>query len=45
MTIAALLIVIADLAAVELVLRFGRRLRRAALLRHRLDCLRWEGAR
>jgi hypothetical protein len=40
----ALLIAIADLAAVNLVLRIGRRLRRAALLRHRLDWLLMEAA-
>jgi hypothetical protein len=44
MNVVALLIIMADLAAIELVLRIGRRLRRAALLRHRLAWLQWEGA-
>jgi hypothetical protein len=40
----ALLIAIADLAAVNLVLRIGRRLRHIAVLRHRLDRLLVEAA-
>jgi hypothetical protein len=43
MDVVALLIVMADLAAIDLVLRIGRRMRWAALLRHRLAWLRWEG--
>lgn len=44
MDIVALLIAFVDLAAVNLVLRIGRRLRRAAMLRHRLACLLLEAA-
>lgn len=42
MDIVALLIIMADLAAIELVLRIGRHLRRHALLRHRLAWVQWE---
>jgi hypothetical protein len=40
-----LLIALAEVVAVNLVLRIGRRLRFAALLRHRLDSLVMEAAR
>jgi hypothetical protein len=44
MNLATLLIIVADLAAIDLVIRIGRRLRWAALLKHRLAWLQWEGA-